>query len=155
MKKLTKNKNTVVNERHRRLLKRISDNLGNGMSFGETMRLEGYSKSYSENPSQLLSTASWQDLTQEQIPDELLVKILKDLLHHKDWRARSDALDKAFKIKGKYKEKIEVKNKYSHITDEKLNETQEVIIDELVRRRVEKIIGKNNNNVAPIKNLNQ
>ncbi len=123
-------KNKVVNEHHRRLLKRISDNLGNGMNIGEAMRLEGYSKSYSKSPSQLLSTVSWRDLVREQLPDELLAQVHRELLTNENWRARDAGLDKAFKLKGRYKESPVVENKFSHLSREQLEEKVAKMITE-------------------------
>ena len=99
-------------ERHKLLLKTISDNLGKGMPMGEAMRAVGYSESYSENPDQLRETDAWKDLVRREIKDEKLVQVLNGLLNHKEWRARDAGLDKGLKIKGNYApDKHEVKFK--------------------------------------------
>ncbi|MCK4473743.1 hypothetical protein KAU40_00550 [Candidatus Parcubacteria bacterium] len=132
-KKVPRKKHKVVNERHKRLLKRISDNLGKGVGIGEAMRLEGYSKSYSETPRQLLSTHNWQELIQKQLPDELLTKVHKELLSNDQWRARDAGLDKAYKIKGRYKENIVVEHEYSNLSDEELEGEIAEIISEAIK----------------------
>ena len=41
-------------------------------------------------------------LLEEEIKDEELLKVHRGLLKHKEWRARADGLDKAYKIKKRY-----------------------------------------------------
>lgn len=68
-------------ERHKLVLKRISENLGKGMSLGEAMRKEGYSESYANNPQQLRETRSWTTLLKEELSDGELMKVHKSLLN--------------------------------------------------------------------------
>ncbi len=70
-------------ERHKLLLKRISENLGKGMSLGEAMRDVGYSESYSKSPNQIKDTRSWDTLLKEELPDNVLIERLGVLLKAK------------------------------------------------------------------------
>ena len=102
-KKLLERKQTrLAFNRHKLLLRTLSENLRNGMSFGEAMRLAGYSQSYSEAPQQLKDTDAWKLLVKTEIKDTKLLKVLNYLLDHKDWRANDAGLDKALKIKNRY-----------------------------------------------------
>jgi len=103
-------------ERHKLLLKRISGNLGKGMSLAQAMKLEGYSDSYANNPQQLKETRSWDALLKEELPDHLLAEKHKELLEKKEifnvdgeliksGQPHSDvkgALDMGYKLKSKY-----------------------------------------------------
>lgn len=106
-----------IKEEHRFLLKKISDGIRNGKTMGEVMLELGYSESYAKNPNHLKETASWQALTEEQLPDELLTNVHKGLLTHKEWRARDAGLDKAYKIKKKYDTTINIKGAITQLSD--------------------------------------
>lgn len=75
-----KNKKKLIVERHKVLLKLLSENIGGGMSFGEAMREAGYSKNYSEEPQLLRRTESWQKLVEKNLPDTLLTRTHTSLL---------------------------------------------------------------------------
>jgi len=107
-------------DRHKLLLRTISDNLGNGMTMGEAMVSVGYSKSYSESPVQLKRTDAWKELTDKELGDESLIKVHKKLLNHKQWRANDAGLDKAYKLKGRYKDESTITHKFGGTTDEEL-----------------------------------
>jgi len=80
-KRKAKTKNTSPLERHKLVLKRISENLGKGISLGDAMRREGYSESYANNPQQLRDTRSWDTLLKEELADGELMKVHRSLLN--------------------------------------------------------------------------
>lgn len=86
--------------RQKRVLEKIVGN--RGKTPGEAMREVGFSKAYSKNPKQMMSTKSWNELLEEELPDDELLKVHKGLLKDKNWKARDNGLDKAYKLKGKY-----------------------------------------------------
>lgn len=118
-KKRATKKKSPISQRHENLLKRISDNIRNGMSMGEAMKAEGYSDSYSKSPNHLKETESWQTLLGDKVQDKKLVTVLMKLLNHKSWRAYSDGLDKALKLKKHYGD-ITIKHELGELSDEEL-----------------------------------
>lgn len=115
--KIKTKKESVISLRHRNLLKKLSDNIRNGMTLGEAMRDVGYSDAYSKNPNHLRETVSWQVLVNKVLSDEKLIKVHAWLLKHKNWRARDAGLDKAYKLKKKYGD-ITIQHKFGELTDE-------------------------------------
>ena len=89
------------------------------MSMGEAMREAGYSKAYSLNPNHLKVTNAWQELMQQQIPDELLATVHHGLLKHKDWRARDSGLEKGYKLKKRYGDTTII-HKFGELSDSEL-----------------------------------
>lgn len=76
------------------------------MPMGKAMREAGYSPSYSENPKQLTSTLAWQEFIQEALPEEIsdweLLQKHKELIYCDDMRMVAWALDRMYRLKGKY-----------------------------------------------------
>lgn len=99
------------------------------------MRDLGYSESYAKS-AHLFRTKSWQTLVDEQLPDELLAKVHKELLHQKEWRARDAALDMAYKLKGRYRDTHEIKHELSELSDEELEAKLAEEINELLRELI-------------------
>lgn len=89
-------------ERHKVLLKTLSDGIRSGKTMKDAMRELGYSESYADSSTHLKETDAWKLLVNNKIKDEKLVRVLNYLLDHKDWRAKDAGLDKGLKIKNKY-----------------------------------------------------
>lgn len=110
-------------ERHKLVLKRISENIRKGMTMEQAMLKENYSPSYAKSSTHLKETKSWETLLKEQLPDDLLTKKHKQLLEKEqifaknnnktgeidiirtgeiDPNAVSKGLDMAYKLKNKY-----------------------------------------------------
>jgi len=84
------------------------------------MRKLKYSATYADSSNHLKETKSWQELLEREIPDDLLTKVHKGLLHHKNWQARNQGLDKGYKLKKRYDESITIKGKLAGISDEEI-----------------------------------
>jgi len=85
---------------------------GQKISISKEMEKVGYAKSTSKKPSKVTKSKGWAELMEKYLPDEDLAKVHKELLRHKDWRAKDAGLDKGYKVKGKYAaEKLEVTEK--------------------------------------------
>lgn len=89
----------------------------NGGSVSKAMSKVGYSQAYIKS-SKLQKTATWKQLTEKLLNDDLLVKIAKQGLRAKmenkagklvpDWANRHKYLETNLKIRGKLTEQIEV-----------------------------------------------
>lgn len=90
----------------------------NGGNIGKAMRAAGYSASTAKTPKKLTQSKGWEELMGDFFPDELLVKVHKSLLNDKNWRARNAALDKAYKLKGRYAPEKVVDEGYRRQIDE-------------------------------------
>ena len=121
-----------IKVKHRLLLQSISDGIRSGKTEGEIMKGLGYSESYSKSPNHLKDTISWQELLNEQIPDDLLTKTLRGLITHTQWRARDAGLDKALKIKKKYGDTM-VRHEFGHLSDSELEEEIAGVISEAIQ----------------------
>ena len=53
--------------KHKRVLKKISVNIGKGMSLKRAMKEEGYSESYADS-GHIKDTKSWEDLLEQNLP---------------------------------------------------------------------------------------
>lgn len=97
--------------------KKVLQNLReNGGSLRKAIKKAGYSQKYADNPQRLLSTKTWQEMTEELLPDPFLLHIHRNLLENEATAPK--ALDLAYKVKGKYKEAekpIEVRNEIKQI----------------------------------------
>ncbi len=86
------------------------------------MKESGYKAGSYKNPQQLTQSRGWQELMKDYLSEENLLKTHQALLKSKNWRARDAALDKAYKLLGKYKaDKIAFEDAYSQMTDTELN----------------------------------
>ncbi|KKQ66850.1 MAG: hypothetical protein US86_C0003G0093 [Candidatus Daviesbacteria bacterium GW2011_GWA2_38_24] len=84
---------------------KLSENIRNGKpvkTMGQILKESGYSDSVCKHPDRVTKTKAWQQLMEQFLPDENLLRVHKELLENNDWRARDSGLDKAYKIKGKY-----------------------------------------------------
>ncbi len=81
--------------------KKILEN--RGMSISKAMREAGYSPATAKNPSNLTNSLGWNELMNKYISEEALLKTHQALLKHRNWRARDAALEKGYKLLGKYK----------------------------------------------------
>ena len=118
---------TVRKIRAKVVASKISENIGLGkkINIGKAMRKAGYSESYSKTPKHLTNTMTFQELMKEKLPDEPLIKKVKELIDTKkviiqekevkgkklievistnviDVIAASKGLDFAFRLKGSY-----------------------------------------------------
>ncbi len=102
------------------VVKKVLEN--NGKSVSQAMRESGYSASTSKNPQQLTRSKGWLELMEIYVSEEKLMKVHSELLKDDNWRARAYALDKAYKLLGKYKEtKLAFVNPYDDLSDEELD----------------------------------
>ena len=96
----------TTNIRQKKLAKVILENRGEGL--GTAMQKAGYSKAYSKNPKQLMTTKSFQEWVNHYLPDELITEKHNALLNKKDplgdidTNAVKAGVDMAYKIKGQY-----------------------------------------------------
>jgi len=112
-------------ERHKLLLKQLSENIRNGMTMEQAMVSVGYTPSYAKTSTRLKNSDSWQELIKQNLPDEMLVKVHKQGLNattkkphlvdrddkgrpiyeykkEEDYSVRHKYLDTAYKLKGSY-----------------------------------------------------
>jgi hypothetical protein len=75
-----------------------------GESVGKAMREVGFAKSSSKNPHKLTNSDGWKELLEEHLDDTLLAKTHHALLKSKQERFQLDALNLAYKVKGKYQD---------------------------------------------------
>ena len=86
------------------------------------MREAGYSPATAKNPSNLTNSLGWNELMSKYISEAKLLKTHLALLKHKNWRARDAALDKGYKLLGKYTAtKIAYEDPFENISDEELD----------------------------------
>ena len=118
---------SIVRQKHKRVLNRISENMGKPgkrASIKQAMIDEGYSESYAKS-GLFQKTKGWGELTESFLPDEELAKTHRELLRNQNWRARDSALEMAYKLKKKYTADITIENKYAKFTDEELEKMME------------------------------
>lgn len=94
--------------------KRVIDNfIGSGGRLAESIRKAGYSEAYAQNSNKILETKSFQELLQEYLPDDRLLKKHNELLEKLDNNGDIDVnsvksgLDMAYKLKGAYKDNLQ------------------------------------------------
>lgn len=86
------------------------------IDMGDILRQSGYSESVATHPKVVTESQGWIELLEQYLPDDLLLKKNLFLLKNKNWQAVNAGLDKAYKIKGKYKDKMDVN--ITDLTDE-------------------------------------
>jgi len=121
-------------ETHKVVLKKMSENVGNergGSKLAEAMKRAGYSESYIKS-GHIKNTKSWQNLLEAELPDDELLKVHKGLLQSKEWRARDAGLEKAYKLKKRYKEEITLRHEFEGLSDEDLEEEIAKILAEAI-----------------------
>jgi hypothetical protein len=126
--------NRKPSERQKQTLANFIEN--GRKSVSGAMRKANFSEAYSKHPEKLARTKTWQELTNEVLNDDLLVKVHKGLLKHKDWRARDAGLDKGYKVRGRYApEQIELtKRKYQELSDKELAELERKLKNFLLKK---------------------
>lgn len=97
-------------------------NIGKYRTEAEGLEKLNYSKSYVKS-GLIKRTKSWEIVSEEMLPNNLLARVNLGLLKHKEWQARSSGLDKAYRAKHIY-------TKETHI---EINPVTEPI--EVTRRR--------------------
>lgn len=109
-KKIVKRAKGTVAKKHRKVLQKMSANVGKRgrNSISQAARDAGYSESYVRS-GRLQKTKTWQQLVEQELPDNELMAVNKELLHHADWRARKEGLHFAYRIKKKYDRDLNVK----------------------------------------------
>lgn len=97
-------KDKIMTTKQKLAASKMVENIRNGNKkpMGQILKEAGYSESVSKHPDRVTRSKSWQQLTEKYLPDKKLLKVHKELLENKDWRARDAGLDKAYKVKGKY-----------------------------------------------------
>ncbi len=111
-------------ENQQKAFNKTMEKLGNDekVDMGDILKESGYSDAVVKNPKVVTESKGWQELMDSYLPDELLAKKNNWLLRNKNWQAVNAGLDKAYKIKGKYKETIE--HTGSLTLTQKLNDNQ-------------------------------
>lgn len=111
----------AVAKKHTRVLKKMSENIGKKgrNSISQAARDAGYSESYARS-GRLQKTKAWQQLIDQELPDEELMAVNRELLNNPDWRARQAGLHFAYRIKKKYDRDLNIKHELSYRTDEEL-----------------------------------
>ena len=111
-------KQVIIRQKHREVLKKMSDNVG--LTRTEAQREVGYTESYSHGGN-IAETDSWQALMKEHIPDSQLLKVEKEGLEATkihtshtepdreviDYPTRHKYLETGLKLKGKLKDSPE------------------------------------------------
>ena len=141
-KKITNAQRTV--QRHKKVIKAISENVGTAKTEKEILLEAGYSESYAES-GHIKDTKTWSELLEKALPDELLTKVhteglsavnkihkivdrdeegkpVYDFVDVDDYGVRHRYLDTAYKLKKRYDESITVKHGISGISDSELEE---------------------------------
>lgn len=78
----------------------------NGGNISQAMRDAGYSEATVNNPSNLTATKTWQQLMEEYLPDDMILKALSEDIQAKPGN-RTPELTLANKLKGKLTEKVD------------------------------------------------
>jgi hypothetical protein len=95
--------------RQKEAFKKIVENHGN---ISKTMREVGYSKNTAKKPTNLTESKGWEMLCEQELPDDLLLKVHKEGLEamnkkEPDYSVRHKYLDTAYKIRNKVIDKVE------------------------------------------------
>lgn len=77
----------------------------NGGNISKAMRTAGYSENASKRTDKLTQTRGWAELMEEYLPDDLILKSLKEDIKKKP-QNRTSELTLASKLKGKLSENI-------------------------------------------------
>lgn len=132
-------------ERHKLLKKKIAEN---GGRLGKALKDLGYSENYQKSPDKFRKTKSWQELMNQDLPDDLLAKKHRELLNKKEVVTRNNnetkqidvvetgqldanavraGLDMAYKLKGhyapeKHENRITIEERMRKLTPEELDD---------------------------------
>jgi hypothetical protein len=112
----------AVAKKHARVLKKMSANIGKKgrNSISQAARDAGYSESYVRS-GRLQKTKAWQQLIDQELPDEELMAVNRELLNNPDWRARQAGLHFAYRIKKKYDRDLNIKHELAYRSDEDID----------------------------------
>lgn len=78
----------------------------NGGNISKAMRDAGYSPQTAKTPQKLTQSASWQELMEAYLPDDMLLRALSDDIEKKEGN-RTAELTLAVKMKGRLTEKVD------------------------------------------------
>lgn len=81
--------------------------LENGGNVSKAMRDAGYSPATAKTPQKLTESATWQELMEAYLPDDMLLRALSDDIEAKPG-SRTQELTLATKLKGRLTEKTDV-----------------------------------------------
>jgi hypothetical protein len=86
--------------------KKAAKNIGKYRTEAEALLMSDYSKSYAKSGN-IKKTKGWQELMDEALPDEELLRVHKEGLratkdNEPDFKVRREYLSEAYKTKGKY-----------------------------------------------------
>ncbi len=95
----------------------------NGGNVNKAMVSAGYSRTTAKTPKKLTESLGWKELVEKYLSEEKLMKTHLSLLNSSNWRARANALDKAYKILGKYIKQVRFTtyDEFADLTDEELD----------------------------------
>lgn len=129
--------------KQKRAIKKLISALENGRytTMKEILKESGYSDNVASQPTKVTKTATWQQLMEEYLPDELIAKThgelfkaegtiyatsegrITDMRKVPDWTARKNAIDLAYKVKGRFaptEMSVSVERKLEELSDEEL-----------------------------------
>ena len=103
----------------------------NGGNISKGMKEAGYSNATAKTPAKLTDSNGWNELVENYLDDDKLLKLHKKLLRYNpksetsnNPRIALNALDLAYKVKGKYKYKLSdqmtIFEKYRQMSDQDL-----------------------------------
>jgi hypothetical protein len=84
--------------------KKVFQEVMSGSSFRKAMVKAGYSIESATNPKNITNSEGWKQLTENFIPDDLLLRIHRAGLFSENPAIRHRYLETAYKIKGHYKD---------------------------------------------------
>lgn len=105
---------SAVAQKHKKVLQKMSENVGKKgrNSISQAAHEAGYSESYARS-GRLQRTKAWQQLLEQELPDEELMAVHKELLANEDWRARKEGLHFAYRIKKRYDKDLNINHTVS------------------------------------------
>jgi hypothetical protein len=107
----------MATERQNTAVKELSENIGNGKSMGEIMKVAGYSKITAKTPQRLTESKGFKQLCNEAgLTDNMILRALAEDIKQKP-RDRSKELAIACKVKGLYRIDNEQQQKSIDIQD--------------------------------------
>lgn len=149
-----KNSSKNILPKHKIVLNKMTGNNRSGMNLKQAQIDAGYSENYADS-GRIKNTISWQELMEQQLPDETLLKVHKeglnamrreykivdrddrgnpiyDFIEVEDYAVRHRYLDSGYKLKKRYEESIRIHRQFSHLTDEELDKEVAEIIAEAI-----------------------
>lgn len=129
--------------KQKRAMRKLVEALENGSysTMKDILKDSGYSDNVASQPTKVTKTATWRELMDEYLPDELLAKThaelfkaegtiyatsegrITDTMKVPDWTARKNAIDLAYKVKGRFaptQMAVSVERKLEELSDEEL-----------------------------------